>query len=198
MHTPLFCDDEQLTWLCVCKWFGVRLQSLEREREMFYLTTHSTHFIYCYMASDIWLRTILIVRKETRCRHIGYSNQLEQGFFYMHHPTDRITHTTAFVTPVVEHWLEREIAQWVHPMKDRSDDPPQHDRTLLPWSYISLPQSLEVLKSSTLTQLTREVMCVATVRFTITPPSQVNQARSTKPGQPSQVKLLQPKCVYHF
>ena len=26
----------------------------------------------------------------------------------MHHPTDRITHTTAFVTPVVEHWLERE------------------------------------------------------------------------------------------
>ena len=32
----------------------------------------------------------------------------------MHHPTDRITHTTAFVTPVVEHWLEREMAQWVH------------------------------------------------------------------------------------
>ena len=28
----------------------------------------------------------------------------------MHHPTDRITHTTAFVTPVVEHWLEREIS----------------------------------------------------------------------------------------
>ena len=25
---------------------------------MFYLTTHSTHFIYSYMASDIWLRTI--------------------------------------------------------------------------------------------------------------------------------------------
>ena len=35
----------------------------------------------------------------------------------MHHPTDRITHTTAFVAPIVEHWLEREIAQWVHPMK---------------------------------------------------------------------------------
>ena len=27
-------------------------------------------------------------------------------FFNMHHPTDRIAHTTAFVTPVVEHWLE--------------------------------------------------------------------------------------------
>ena len=50
--------------------------SLKREREMFYLTTHSTHFIYSYMASDIWLSTILIVRKETHCRHIGYSYQL--------------------------------------------------------------------------------------------------------------------------
>ena len=28
------------------------------------------------MASDIWLRTILIVRKETRCRHIGCSFRL--------------------------------------------------------------------------------------------------------------------------
>ena len=48
----------------------------EREREMFYLTMHSTHFIYGYMASDIWLKTILIVRKETRSRHIGYSFRL--------------------------------------------------------------------------------------------------------------------------
>ena len=26
----------------------------EGMKEMFYLTTHSTHFIYGYMASDIW------------------------------------------------------------------------------------------------------------------------------------------------
>ena len=58
----------------------------------------------------------------------------------MHHPTDRIAHTTAFVTPVVEHWLEREIAQWVYPMKDRPDDPSHHERTLLPRSYISLSE----------------------------------------------------------
>ena len=57
----------------------------------------------------------------------------------MPHPTDRITHTTAFFTPVVGHWLKREIAQWVHHMKDRSDDPSHHERTLLPRSYISLP-----------------------------------------------------------
>ena len=58
-------------YVCLCT-----SRYTEREREMFYLTTHSTHFIYGYMASDIWLRTILIVRKETRCRHIGYSYRL--------------------------------------------------------------------------------------------------------------------------
>ena len=54
---------------------------------------------------------------------------------------DRIAHITAFVTPVVEHWLEREIAQMVHPScggKDRSNDPSHHERTLLPRSYISV------------------------------------------------------------
>ena len=47
-------------------------------------------------------------------------------------------HTTTFVTLVVEHWLEQEIAHWVHHMKDRSDDPLHHERTLLPRSYILL------------------------------------------------------------
>ena len=42
---------------------------------MVYLTTHSTHFIYGYMASDIW--TIQIAREETRCRsYMGYSLRL--------------------------------------------------------------------------------------------------------------------------
>ena len=54
-------------WYLLCK---------IKEREMFYLMMHSTHFIYGYMASDIWLRTILIVRKETCCSHMGYSFRL--------------------------------------------------------------------------------------------------------------------------
>ena len=87
-----------------------------REREMFYLTTHSTHFIYGYMASDIWLRTILIVRKETHCRHISYSYQLTARVLlyapYMQQTGQHIPHT-AFVTPVVEDWLEREITQLI-------------------------------------------------------------------------------------
>ena len=41
--------------------------------------------------------------------------------FIMNHPTDRIAHTMAFVTPVVEHWLENKITQWVH-IKVREDD----------------------------------------------------------------------------
>ena len=46
---------------------------------------------------------------ETRCRQMGYCFRLAaRVLIYMHHPTDRITPTTAFVTPVVEHWLEQE------------------------------------------------------------------------------------------
>ena len=32
----------------------------------------------------------------------------------MQYPIDRIVHATVFVNPVAEHWMEREIAQWVH------------------------------------------------------------------------------------
>ena len=66
---------------------------------MFYLTTHSTHFIYGYMASDIWLRTILIVRKETRCCHISYSYQLTARVLYMHHPRqDNTYHSLCYTS----------------------------------------------------------------------------------------------------
>ena len=36
----------------------------------------------------------------------------------MHHPTDRIAHTTVFVTPVIEYWLEREIGRWMGEFMD--------------------------------------------------------------------------------
>ena len=59
----------------------------------------------------------------------------------MHDPIDMIIHTMAFDKPVVEHWLEREIAQWVHPMKDRSDDPyriygPKRSKSSIIYIYI--------------------------------------------------------------
>ena len=106
---------------------------------MFYLTTHSTHFIYGYMASDIWLRTILIVREETPCRHIGYSFRLAARvlLYAPSHRQDSTYHSLNYTSRGALAGMT--IAQWVHPMKDRSDDPSHHERTLLPWSYISLP-----------------------------------------------------------
>ena len=53
---------------------------------------HSTHFIYGYMGSDIWLRTILIVRKETCCRHIGYCYRLTARVL-LYAPSDRQDNT---------------------------------------------------------------------------------------------------------
>ena len=46
----LFNDALNTFYLRLC---GIR--HMVREREMFYLTMHSTHFIYGYVASDIWL-----------------------------------------------------------------------------------------------------------------------------------------------
>ena len=31
----------------------------------------------------------------------------QQGIIIMYHPTDRVAYTTAFVIPVVEHWMEQ-------------------------------------------------------------------------------------------
>ena len=71
----------KISWILTRLWSRkynsfLSIRRKEERKEMFYLTTHSTHFIYSYMASDIWLRTILIVREETCCRHIGYSFRL--------------------------------------------------------------------------------------------------------------------------
>ena len=102
---------------------------------MFYLAMHSTHFIYSYMASDIWLRTILIVRKETCCRHIGYSFRLTARvlLYAPSHRQDNTYHSICYTS-------RRALAGTRNssmgpPHEDRSDD---HERTLLPQSYISL------------------------------------------------------------
>ena len=75
---------------------------------------------------------LLLIGKSSPCGSSVFPLSLSEWSFTIYF-TDRITHTTAFVTPVVEHWLEREIAQWVHPMKDRSDNPSHHERTLYLW-----------------------------------------------------------------
>ena len=71
------------------------------------------------------------MREETRCRQMGYSFRLAASVL-SYAPSHR-QDSTYFVTPVVEHWLERDIAQWIlHVGSIR--------RRLLPLSYISLLQ----------------------------------------------------------
>ena len=96
---------------------------------MFYLMTYSTHFINVLSALH------LVARKEGRKRPINdalkpilfkpvVEHWLERAtegrrsrFSYMHHPT-----RTVYTIPVVDNWLEQEIAQW-STMRDSLDDP---------------------------------------------------------------------------
>ena len=105
---------------------------------MFYLTTHSTHFIYGYMASDIWLRTILIVRKETRCRHIGYSFRLTARvlLYAPSHRQDSTYHSICYTRRGALAGTRNSSMGPPHEGSIRRSIAPC--RTLLPRSYISL------------------------------------------------------------
>ena len=101
---------------------------------MFYLTTHSTHFIYGYMVSGIWLRSILIVRKETRCHHMGYSYRLTARvlLYAPSHRQDNTYHGLCYTSRGA--LAGTRSSSMGPPMKDRSDDPSHHERTLYLWA----------------------------------------------------------------
>ena len=105
---------------------------------MFYLMMLSTHFIYSYMASDIWWRTTQIAKEETRCRHIGYSFQLAARvlLYASSHRQDNTYNGLCYTSRGGLAGM-RNISMG-STMKDRSDDPSHHKRMLLPQSYISL------------------------------------------------------------
>ena len=86
-----------------------------RKEGHFYLTTRSTDFILWLYDIGLWLRTTQRGREETRCCHMGYSFPLTARVL-LYAPLQR-QDSTAFVTPVVEHWLEWEIAQWRIPWR---------------------------------------------------------------------------------
>ena len=76
--------------------------------------TVRTHFIYCCLTSDKQVRTTQIMRGNLlhplhwlllkRCR--------KKSFIWTIYQWDGIC-ITAFVIPVVDHWLKQETAQWV-------------------------------------------------------------------------------------
>ena len=110
----------------------------EREREMFYLTTHSTHFIYCYMASDLWLRTILIVRKEICCRHIGYSYRLTARvlLYAPSHRQDNTYHSLCYTGRGALAGMRNRGP----PHEGSSDDPSHHEWMLYLWAMSRSPE----------------------------------------------------------
>ena len=84
---------------------------------MFYLTTHSTHFY-----SRVYGVGHMVLDHSDRERgnplpspHGILFPIKSNGSCICTNPTDWIAHTPVLdVTPVVENWLEREIAQWVY------------------------------------------------------------------------------------
>ena len=76
---------------------------------MFYLTTHSTHFILrLYGVGHIMVKDHSDSERGNPLPPHGLLFPINSKVSLI--CTDRIAHTTAFVTPVVGHWLEREIA----------------------------------------------------------------------------------------
>ena len=113
-------------------------------RKCFYLMTHSTHFIYGYMASDIWLRTILIVRKETRCRHIGYSFRLTARvlLYAPSHRQDNTYHGLCYTSRGALAGTRNSSMGRPHEGSIRRPTAPWAN--VLPLSYVPLPGSQRV------------------------------------------------------
>ena len=101
-----------------------------REREMFYSTTHSTHFIYSYMASDIWFKDHSDSEKGNPLPpHRLVLSINSKGSFICTISTDMITHTACLcytsrgalagmrnssMGPPHEGSIRRPIASWAN------------------------------------------------------------------------------------
>ena len=135
MHLAYFSNVCMMSDVCLKDHVG------RKERKSFNLMTHSTHFIYGYMASDIWLRTILIVRKETRCCHISYSFRLAARvlLYAPSHRQDRTYHSLCYTSrealagtrnssmvPPHEGSIQRPIAPWANALTTELRLAPDH------------------------------------------------------------------------
>ena len=69
-----------------------------------YLTTHSAHFIYGYMASHMWKRTTAIARRKVAAATHGLLFSIScKVRFYMHHPKDSTYHELCYNRQRVHH-----------------------------------------------------------------------------------------------
>ena len=81
---------------------------------MFYLTTQLNTFNLRLYGVGHMVKDHSQREKKPAAVTWATLSEQQQRLFYMHHETGRLAHTMIFVTPVVEHWLKRERAQWVH------------------------------------------------------------------------------------
>ena len=109
---------------------------------------HSIHVIYGYMASGIWLRTIQIVRKETHCRHMGYSFRLTARVL-LYAPSHSLCYTSrgalagkrnSSMGPPHEGSIRRPIEPWANTLTTELHLAPHslhYDPSTTRWTYIS-------------------------------------------------------------
>ena len=142
--------------VCVCvRDREKRDRQRDGQKEMFYLTTDSTHFIYGYMASDMVKDHSDIEKGNPLPPHglLTLSEEL-QGLFYMHHPTYRIAaHTSVCYTshgalagtrnssmgPPHEGSIRRPIAPWANALTTELHLAPRErarERELLRLGYV--------------------------------------------------------------
>ena len=146
----LFCSDKNKKQFNALPQTLTRWFLLNRRKEMFYLTMHSTHFIYGYMMSGMWLRTITIAREETRCRHyMGYSFRIAAKVI-LYAPSQRQDSTYHGFCYTSRGSLEWKIAQRVH-----------HEESI--WRTIA-PSNTYRLYTKSLLQSHLNCVCVFCIR----------------------------------
>ena len=101
---------------------------------MFCLTVHSTHFILRLYSNRHMVKNHSESKegKMLSPLHGLLFNLASKDLLYA--PSHRLAstyHGLCYTSLGSLAWNEK-IAPWVHPMKDRSDDPTHHERTLLP------------------------------------------------------------------
>ena len=102
---------------------------LEGRKEMFYLTTHSTHFIYSYMASDIYKKITQIARERKPVAATWATlSDYQQEFFYMHIPqTGGAGRSSEVERSLMVRWVVGSIHHGVDPLSYFSFQPVLHD-----------------------------------------------------------------------
>ncbi len=100
----------------------------ERKKEVFYLTTHSTYFIYGYIGVSHMVKdhkdnerkpaaaTQWSTPTEKAARDLLYvfSHRQDSTHHGLCYTIDRTLQTMAFVIPVPGHWLGQQKNKWVH------------------------------------------------------------------------------------